>query len=296
MKKFFKGLGIFSSIILTIVLSVLIFLYVIILNIKFMISENGMSNALKKIDVVETLKTIENGVIWEDFKELSQNLNLNEEQFEELLNSDKVKEEIGSYISVIINSIFDEKETNITKEDIEDLFNIAIDEYNKVSDTKISKSERQDLLNSIDEETIENINKELSSIDITDEVPHKYEIYIELIENVFFGTYSLMILISIIFIISLIALFTFSCYKWISYVKTSTIIIGSIMLSIGLVLLFIPLKDMEIIELIKSMIITKIFITAAILFIISILLSIGKKYLKKYIESKKNTINIETIN
>lgn len=81
MKKFLDGLGVFGSIILTIVLSILMFIYVIILNIKFVVSGNGMANIFKKIDIVETLKSAENGTAWEDFKQLADSLNLSEEQF-----------------------------------------------------------------------------------------------------------------------------------------------------------------------------------------------------------------------
>ena len=49
MKKLLNGLGVFSSIILTIILTVLMFLYTIILNVKFIVSEKGMSNTLNLI-------------------------------------------------------------------------------------------------------------------------------------------------------------------------------------------------------------------------------------------------------
>lgn len=50
MKKFFNGLGIFGSVILAILLTVILFVYVVILNIKIVVSENGMATALKRID------------------------------------------------------------------------------------------------------------------------------------------------------------------------------------------------------------------------------------------------------
>ena len=65
-----------ASVILTLILSVLIFLYVVVLNIKFVVSENGMANTFKKIDVVETLKSAEDGTMWEDFMQLAESLKL----------------------------------------------------------------------------------------------------------------------------------------------------------------------------------------------------------------------------
>ena len=248
MKKFLNGLSIIGSSLLTIVLSFLIFIYVVILNIKFVVSEDGMSKTLKKIDVVETLKLTEDGVMWDDFKGLAEILNLSEEQFEQILNSDKVKELVGGYIGEVISSAFNNKEAILTKEKIEVFLNVAIDEYNKVGDTKISETERNKIVNSFDEEMLENINEEFSSMNLQETVASEYVKYVELADNILFGNYTLIILGIIIGIIVLIALFRFSYYKWMSYVKVSTIISAILMLFIGLLLLVIPVQDIEIIR------------------------------------------------
>lgn len=291
MRKILNGLGVFGSIILTLVLSVLIFIYVVVLNIKFVVSENGMANTLKKIDVVETLKSAENGTMWEDFKQLADTLNLSEQQFEQILNSAKVKEQVGSYIGEVLSSTFNDKEANLTKEEMENFLNIAVDEYNKVSDTKISDDERKEMVNSFDEEMIANLNEEFGSINLTETVETEYVKYIELADNLLFGNYTLIMLVAIIVIIGLIALLRFSYYKWMPYVKTSTIISGTLMLIVGILLLVIPLQDIEIIMPIRKLLATRIFITSAILFILSIGLSVGKKYLKKYIDKKKHKVS-----
>lgn len=287
-KKLLNGLGIFSSIILTIILTILTFLYVVILNIKFIVSENGLSNTLKKIDIVETLKSTDNGVMWEDFKQLADNLNLSEKQFEQIINSDKVKEEISSYVNAIISSSFNDKTIVLTKEKMEKFLNIAVDEYNKVNETKISIEERNKIINSFDEDAIANMNEEFSSINLKETVSPEYTKYIELANNILFGNYTLIILLTILIIIGLIALFRFSCYKWIPYVKTSTIISGSILLVIGILLLIMPISNMEILLPIKNILSKKIIVTSLILFVIAVVLSISKKYLKKHIDKKIN--------
>ena len=296
MKKFLNSLGVFGSIILTLVLSVLIFLYVVVLNIKFVVSENGMANTFRKIDVVETLKSTDDGVMWEDFMQLAESLNLSEEQFEQILNSDKVKEQVGSYIGKVLSSTLNDKKFNLTKENIENFLNIAVDEYNKVSDTKINYTERKEIINSFDEEMIANMNEEFGSINLAETVAPEYVKYIELADNLLFGNYTLIMLALIILIIGIIALFRFSCYKWMPYVKISTIISGSLMMIVGLLILIIPLEEMEIIIPIRKLLTTRIFITSAILFILSIVLSIGKKYLKKYIDKKKKVTPLEKNN
>lgn len=296
MRKILNGLGVFGSVILTLILSVLIFLYVVVLNIKFVVSENGMANTFKKIDVVETLKSAEDGMMWEDFMQLAESLDLSEEQFEKILNSDKVKEEVGSYIGEVLSSTFNDKEANITKEDMENFLNIAVDEYNKVSDTKISDTERKEIINSFDEEMIANMNEEFGSINLAETVAPEYVEYVKLADNLLFENYTLIMLALIILIIGLIALFRFSCYKWMPYVKTSTIISGSLMLIVGLLILIIPLEDMKIIMPIRKLLKTRVFITSAILFILSIGLSVGKKYLKKHIDKKQEVAPLEEAN
>jgi len=295
MKKFLNGLGVFGSIILTMILTVLIFLYVVILNVKFVVSEKGLSNSLKKVNIVETLKSTEDGVMWEDFLGLADSLNLTEEQFEQILSSDKVKEQVGSYIGEVISSSFNDKEATLTKERMEKFLNIAIDEYNKVSDIKINNADRDKIVSSFDEEMIANMNEEFSSINLTDTVAPEYVSYIEILDNILFGNYTLIMLIAIIVIIGLIALLRFSYYKWMPYVKTSMVISGILMLIIGLLLLVVPLHDMEILIPLKNVLITNIFITSLILFVLGIGLSVGKKYLKKYIDKMDKNVNKEVI-
>jgi len=64
-------------------------------------------------------------------------------------------------------------------------FNIAVDEYNKVSDTKITDEDRQELINSFDDEMINNINEELSSINLDSEIPEEYSNYVNLFVSQF---------------------------------------------------------------------------------------------------------------
>jgi len=280
MKKFLNGLGIFGSVILTILLTIILFVYVIILNIKMVVSENGMATALKRIDVVETLKSVENGTMWEDFVQLGENLNLTESQFEEILNSKEVKEQVGSYIGRVLETAFNDSKITLTKKELEDFLEVAITEYNKVSDTKISKEEKEEILSSIDDELIDNMNKEFGNINLLDEAPEEYVFYLELADNILFGSYSLIILVIMLALIGLIALFRFSYYKWISYTRVSLIITTVLMLALGVLLLVLPI-DIEVYLLFKKAVIINVFITAAVLIIITILLTILKRILHK---------------
>lgn len=287
MKKFLNGLGVFGSVVLTIILTGLIFVYAILVNVKSIVSENGMAKTFKKVDIVETLKSAEDGTMWEDFKQLGDNLGLSEEQFEQILNSEKVKAEVGNYLGEVVSSLTNDKEALLTKEKMDKFLTVAIDEYNKVSDTKIDEIQRQEIINSFDEELISNMNEEFGSINLQETVDSEYVEYIELVDNILFGNYTLILLVAIIVVIGLIGLFRFSYYKWMSYVRVSTAVVGSLMLVVGALILIIPLQDMEMLLPIKNILATNVFLTSGILFIISTGLSISKKYLKKYIENKK---------
>jgi len=148
-------------------------------------------------------------------------------------------------------------------------------------------------VSSFDDEMIASMNEEFGSINLANTVAPEYVKYIKLADNLLFGNYTLIMLVTIIIVIGLIALFRLSYYKWVPYVKTSTIISGSLMLIVGLLLLIIPLQDMEIIIPIRKLLATRVFITSAILFALSIGLTVGKKYLIRYIDEKKEIASLE---
>lgn len=286
MKKFLNILGIIGSVILTVILTFLIFAYVLVLNVKIAVSKNGVSNMLKNIDVVETLKSIDEGDAWEDFKELSNEIGLTEEQFEEILNSKNIKDEFGNFINKIIDSVTSSSKITITKAELDNFINIAINEYNKVSEEKISENDKLEILNSLSPEIIEEINEELRDINFTENDENNY---IEIVNKTLFDNYSLIILLIIMMMISLIALFRFSYYKWIPYVVSSLIIVGLLTLLIAIGISYIPVNEIEFSGMITPLITvmnTRIYITAAILLLLSVALCITNKFIKSKIANK----------
>lgn len=286
MKKFLNILGIIGSVILTVILTFLIFAYVLVLNVKIAVSKNGISNMLKNIDVVETLKSIDEGDAWEDFKELSNEIGLTEEQFEEILNSENIKDEIGNFINKIIDSVTSSSKITITKAELDNFINIAINEYNKVSEEKISENDKLEILNSLSPEIIEEINEELRDISFTENDENDY---VEIVNKTLFDNYSLIILLVIMLMILLIALFRFSYYKWIPYVVSSFMIVGLLTLLIAVGISYIPLNEIEFGGMITHLITvinTRIYITAGILLLLSVALCITNKFIKSKIANK----------
>lgn len=299
MKKFLNGLGIFGSAILSICLAILIFIYVVLLNVKSVVSEKGLTKILKNINVVDVLKYIDDGTIYEDFIELGDKLNLTENEFEDILNSDKVKEALGGFLSKVVSSTASDKKVNVTKEDVEDFLNITIDEYNKVSNIKISDYKINEIVGLFNEEMVNNLNESISEINIKENIDSKYINYVEFANKVLFGNYTTIMLFLIIAIVVLISLFRFSYYKWIPYVVNSIRIPAILMLLIGLFLCMMPLNRIvmyQIIVMIKDLLINNIIITSIILFTIVFLLNIGyKEILKRFVKNDDNYDSIKKI-
>lgn len=291
MKKFLNGLGIFGSVILSICLAILIFIYVAILNVKSVVSEKGFTKILKNIDVVDVLKYIDDGTIYEYFIELGDKLNLTENEFEDILNSDKVKEVLGGFLVKGVSSTASDKKVNVTKEDVEGFLNITIEEYNKINNTKIPDYKIKEIVGSFNEEIVNNLNESINKININENIDSKYINYVEFANKVLFGNYTTIMLILVIGIVALIALFRFSYYKWIPYVVNSIRIPAILMLLIGLFLCMMPLNRIvtyQIIFMIKDLVINNIIITSIILFTIVFLLNSGyKEILKRFVKNEE---------
>lgn len=67
------------------------------------------------------------------------------------------------------------------------------------------------------------------------------------------------------------------------------------MMIVGLFVLVVPLENMEIMLPLRKLFAIRIFITSVILFILSIGLSVGKKYLKKYVDKKKEAVEVNEV-
>jgi len=293
MKRILNVFGVLGSIFLTIILTVVIFLYFILINIKFLIGYNGFTNTVKRIDVVSLLKSADNGSTWEDINDFASELDLNEDELIQILNNKEIKEQLGDYFGEVLSSSLSGEDVYLTKERITKFLNTVFDEYSKVSGVQINIEERNSIINSIDDEMLTNMNETFNSLDLKSSLEPEFIPYIDLANNLIYGNYFLIGLGVIFAIILLIVLFRFSYYKWISYVNTSLILNGILFLMIGTFLYLVPLQNLEVLLSIKGVIVQNIFVTTSILFAIVILLTIIKKILKKISLNSKTSANDE---
>lgn len=281
MKKVLNVFGVFGSIILTIVLTVVMFLYVLLINVKVLIGEKGFANTFKRVNVETILKTADEGEVWNGIKEISKELNLSDEQLIEILDSKNIKEQLGDFFGEVLSSSLNDKDVYLTKERLTNFLTDIIDEYSKVSGVPTNDIERELILSTISDEMILDINESLNTLNIKSAVDTEFLPVINVVDKLIYANYSLIILGIIIAIISLIALFGFSYYKWISYANTALVINGILFLMVGLFLYLVPLQNLEVIVPFKMLVVQNLIITVAILFGSAITFAILKNFLNK---------------
>lgn len=288
MKKVLNVFGVLGAVFLTIVLFVILSVYGIVLNLRFVVSKDGIGDVLNKIDVVETLKTIDDGVMWEDFQDMSTDLNLTEDQLEELVNSEAVKEEFGNILGDLVASITSEEPYKMTKDDFVQVLDTVIDEYNKVADEKIDKADRDAAVNEITDEFIDELNDSLAEVNLVVTATGDDVEAIKLVDYILFGAFSFALLITVIILIVLIVLCRWSVYKWMKYVGIGSLLASAVMLAIALFLDFVPInaEEMDVLMPFVNAFTSNMYMTALVFFIIYVVLIILERILKKQCNKK----------
>ena len=297
MKKVLNVLGIIGSMFLTISLTTILTCLVLLLNIKFAVSKVGINKLLKNIDIVETIKVVNDGELWDGLIVNSDDSTLTEEQLKELLNDEELQAEFEEIFSGILTSITGENTYQISKEKMIDIINLVIDKYNNVADVKITEEERKEVLADIDDEFINEINTSLEEINVLNILKEENAELFTIIDFIVFGSFVYALIIAIVIIIALIALLRWSPYKWMPYAGVASIITSLFTIITGLFIKAIPLNDIdgaEFIYPIRNSLSTNFYITTLILILIAIALFVLNHVLKKQqLPIVEETITIE---
>lgn len=295
MKKVLNVLGAIGAFFLTIVFITLLLCYSLVMNVRYVVSENGINNIVKNIDVVEVIKSVDDGALIEDIQFGDSELKLTEEQFEEILNSDAIKEEISGILNKVLNSVTGEVAT-ISRDEFVELVDTVIDEYNKVADVKITEEERNEAISAIEQEDIDDINESLKEVNLAKELVGDEKVALEVIDYVVFGGFSFAMLIAVIIIVLLIAACRAFTYKWMSYVGVGSLIASMLTLCGGAFVSFIPVNGFEAVEFInqiKDTVATNLYITGGILFVVYVVLIVLGRILKKrHIKEKAKELDV----
>lgn len=284
MKKVLNVLGIIGSCFLTISLTTIMICFVFLLNIKFAVSKSGINKLLNNIDIVEAIKEIDGGVVWEDLTQISNDTNLTDEEFEAILNNDELKTEFSEIFDGVISSITSEEAYKVSKTQITDIINLVIDEYNKVADEKITEEERKEALAEINDEFINDINTSLEEINLSKILAEENMPLYRTIDFIIFGGFVYGLTIAIVVVTALIALLRWSPYKWMPYAGVASTITSFITFITGLFIKLIPIDDAEIAKFLipfKNSASSNFYISAFILLAIAVLLFVLNHVIKK---------------
>jgi len=220
MKKVFNILGILLSWLLTIVLSVVITVYALILNISSFTNEAIINKVLADVDLTETIKLANEGKVWKGLVLICTFEGYSEENLEVLLNSSYLKEFFSKYISSAMEGIIYEEEFDVfTKEELNDVLSKTIDDYNQNTDNEINNQMKATILDF----TSENYEYIVKLIPTTEEINaslENNEEFVKVRDTYVFLTSSKtkgMLILSIVLLIAFISLLRFSYYKWSFY-------------------------------------------------------------------------------
>lgn len=292
MKKFLNYTGIIFSYIFMTINIIFIGLLTILLITNGYFSKVNVSRIVSDINVYKLLEE-SSKERFDKIKSISNELNINEYEMEEILNSEGIKDYASSYISSLYGYIiFDKELYSIDKEELLNIVSKAIDSINNNQDSNINNETKGAILDYVDIHSEEIIN-----LFPNEEKVKEYSIndsQIKVIRNIL-SIKSIFILALIIFVILvIIGLLRFSYYKWSYYFGLSLSICGFIYLS-GFIL-YDKLKE-EIIygdglskylgDILFGNLSSNLFIASIILFILGILMFIMHNYFRNNLVKKE---------
>lgn len=294
MKGFLKFLRLFLCTVLAILMCGLIIVTHIIFDGSHLLKKEYIINALKNVEFIEpdttnnnSDKNIEVREVFDSVYSEANRIGVSSEDVDKFINSDEVKEFMGSYMEAITNYLATGEETTITKEELRKLTERSVDDLVMNYEYKIDNETRKQIVEIIDEQSDEIINNLPKPSQMVNDIdPDTLKTI-----NFIFSTELKAILIgSIIVITGLIALILWHPYRFIKWFSISNIIAS--ILIIGLSFIISPIISWALegevsvfLDIVMSFINqfeTSMLISGSIGTVISIILLIIYKLLKKY--------------
>ncbi|MEI3530699.1 MAG: hypothetical protein V8Q75_06570 [Bacilli bacterium] len=235
MNKLIKVLRLFICSLLAIILCTLIIITHIVFDSSKFLKKDYIINALKEVDFIETntntsinTNNVEIKLIFDEVYTSANEIGINSSDVDKFINSDAVKEFMGSYMETITTYLATGEEINITKEELKKLTDYTVDDLLTKTDQKIDTETKKKIITIIDEQADQ----------IISDLPKPSEIVTDIDQNtlktinfIFSIELKIILIVSIVSITGLIALLLwhpFRFIKWFSISNTiaSTFIIG----------------------------------------------------------------------
>ena len=235
MNKLIKVLRLFICSLLAIILYTLIIITHIVFDSSKFLKKDYIINALKEVDFIETntdtsinTNNVEIKILFDEVYTSANEIGISSSDVDKFINSDAVKEFMGSYMETITTYLATGEEITITKEELKKLTDYSVDDLLTKTDQKIDTETKKKILTIIDEQADQ----------IISDLPKPSEIVTDIDQNtlktinfIFSIELKIILIVSIVSITGLIALLLwhpFRFIKWFSISNTiaSTFIIG----------------------------------------------------------------------
>lgn len=235
MNKLIKVLRLFICSLLAIILCTLIIITHIVFDSSKFLKKDYIINALKEVDFIKTntdtsinTNNVEIKILFDEVYTSANEIGISSSDVDKFINSDAVKEFMGSYMETITTYLATGEEITITKEELKKLTDYSVDDLLTKTDQKIDTETKKKIITIIDEQADQ----------IISDLPKPSEIVMDIDQNtlktinfIFSIELKIILIVSIVSITGLIALLLwhpFRFIKWFSISNTiaSTFIIG----------------------------------------------------------------------
>ena len=201
-------------------------------------------NSLKKVNFIEddndtsinNNENIEVKKIFDSVYTSANEMGVSSSDVDKFINSDAIKEFMGSYMETITNYLATGEETTITKEELKKLTDYSVDNLLSKTEQKIDDDTKNKIITIIDEQADEIINELPKPSEVVNDIDPDT---LKTINFIFSPKLKTILISSIVIITGLIALLVWHPYRFIKWFNISNIIAS--LLVIGLSFIISPI-------------------------------------------------------
>lgn len=219
MKKFLNNFATVLSIVFTFILTILLILFCILLNTKNYFTDVNVGRVASDTDMSKVVYLLDKD-LYDNLTSLLKLINVDEELVSSIINGNHIKNTVSEYIVSVYNGVINDEEIKeLEKEDLLLVVEEAIDTINEEKGNVISNTSKGMILDLVDKE----------SYKILDALPNEEEVRklinendkIDIAKKVLSKETIIISISTILVILLIIGLLTYSSYKWLSYLGLS---------------------------------------------------------------------------
>lgn len=240
MNKLIKVLRLFICSLLAIILCTLIIITHIVFDSSKFLKKDYIINALKEVDFIETntdtsinTNNVEIKILFDEVYTSANEIGISSSDVDKFINSDAVKEFMGSYMETITTYLVTGEEITITKEELKKLTDYTVDDLLTKTDQKIDTETKKKIITIIDEQADQ----------IISDLPKPSEIVTDIDQNtlktinfIFSIELKIILIVSIVSITGLIALLLWHPFRFIKWFSISNAIASTFIIGLSFII------------------------------------------------------------